>query len=671
MGNRKMSYETDTFSLASELKEGYFFQRVYGEQGKIDFELAAVSGHWPQKLSLQLDAACATIDFSFGHLGICQMFPGNIMTGGWFDPPPAENTLKGSFEVSGSTVTLKIPGKTLSFSFAKTFSPIGCMSVAMEGRGRFPKFTVSGLRREPAVKDSAMQAIDVAIDFNDDMIPAAWTPQMLKDYFQLFKDKGIQRIFWVYHGSPADGVWQNNRWPWKENIQQTLKNFDQSFLRQAAIAAHQAGLELIAVYKPFEGAWFSSEAPEYINEGKFRMIGGNLLAGFNFVAEHQECCFRHAPVQPAGTPRFLEIVHQGMTLKQKPELKLYTSTDNRHYMPCPATAQQVAENRWSFDLQGISAPFFAVTNNGDALTNTTKDIMRLYDDFGREVPSTLGITPRLCRMQRKSHLERSIRKMDFREYGFLFDYPANTNGIPSNIFAACACNLRPVRFGGDTPEMAVTAGVNPQIPGALYPGEPAVGEFWLRIVKDMLDAGADGVGLRLTNHNSIIDWEQYGFNDKASSAADPLARRRARGDAYTKRVREISALVRNKGKKMFLYVPDVGLGSPENSTMMDVEWQWRQWIEEKLADEIVFKLLTFESPFTSWGQEVVKFCRKHALPVAIEQFWQSLNSPRQYVKDMATLGFTSFTIYEGATVWSANRQGKITCIADNVDQILK
>ena len=668
-----MSHEADTFSLASELKEGYFFRRVCGEQGKIDFELAAVGGQWPQTLSLQMDAACAAIDFSFGHMGISQMFPGNIMTGGWFEPPPAEETLKGSFEVSGRTASLKISGKTLSFTFAKEISPIGSMSVAMEGCGNFRKFTVSGLREETAAgTDAAMQTIDVAIDFNDDMIPAAWTPQMLENYFQLFRDKGIRRVFWVYQGSPTDGVWHNNRWPWRKHIQQTLKNFGQSFLRQAVIAAHQAGLELIAVYKPFEGAWFSSEAPEYIDTGKFPMLGGNLVVGYDFVAEHQECCFRHAPVQPAGTPRFLEIVHQGMTLKQKPELQLYTSLDNWHYTFCPdAAAEQITENRWRFDLQGISAPFFAVTNAGGALTNATKDIMRLYDAYGREVPSTLGITPRLCRMQRENHLERSVRKMNFREYGFQFDYPANTNGIPSNIFAACACNLRPVRFGGDTPEMAIAAGVNPQIPGALYPGEPAVGEFWRRIVEDILTAGADGVGLRLTNHNSIIDWEQYGFNDEASSVADPAARRRARGDAYTERVREISALVRNKGKKMFLYVPDVGLGSPENSTMMDVEWQWRRWIEENLADEIVFKLLTFDAPFTGWGQEVAELCRKHALPVAIEQFWQSMDSPQQYVKDMAGLGFTSFTIYEGATIWSADRKEGIVCISDNVKEILK
>ncbi len=667
-----MTVEQKTFSLASELKEGYCFRRVSGKQGKIDFELAAVDGQWPQKLSFLLDAACATIDFSFGHLGICQMFPGNTLLADWFNPPSTEETLQGSFEVSGERVALKIMGKTLAFSFAKPVSPIGCISVALEGHGLFRKFTVCGLSQKTA-DDIQLPSvpIDVAIDFNDDMIPAAWTPLMLENYFQMFKDRGIRRVFWVYHGSPTDGVWQNNRWPWKENIQQTLKNFGQSFLRQAVAAAHKAGLKLVAVYKPFEGAWFSCEAPEDIDKGKFRMIGGSLSVGFDFVAEHQECCFRHAPVQPAGTPRFLEIVHQGMTLKQEPELKLYTSTDNHHYIQCPVSAHRAGENRWIFDLQGISAAFFAVSNSGGALTNTAKDIIHLYDDYGREIPSTPGFTPRICRVQKENHLERTITQMDFRKYGFLFDNSTNANLIPSNIFVACATKLHPVRLGNGTPALAIAPGVNPQIPGALYPGETAVGSFWSRIVEDILAAGADGVALRLTNHNSIIDWEQYGFNDEASSAGDPAARRRARGNAYTERVREISAQVRSKGKKMFLYVPDVCLGSPETPTMMDVEWQWQQWIEEKLADEIVFKLLTFESPFTSWGQEVVNLCRKHALPVAIEQFWQSLDSPRQYVKDMESSGFTSFTIYEGATIWSADRQGKITCIADNAAEILK
>lgn len=663
--------EQKTFSLASELKEGYFFQRVCGEHGRIDFELGAVDGHWPRKLSLQLDVACAALDFSFGHMGICQMFPGNTVAGGWFDLPSPEDSLKGSFETAGRTAVLKIAGKTLSFTFAKPISPIGCMSVVLEGRGSFLDFTVSGLRRETSVNTGSIQAIDIAVDFGDDMVPAAWTPQMLKDYFRLFKDRGIRRVFWIYNGSPTDGVWENNRWPWRKNIQKTLKNFGSSFLRQAVIAAHQTGLEVIAVCKLFEGAWFSREAPEYIDEGKFHMIGGNLIAGYDFVAEHQECCFRHAPVQPAGTPRFLEIVHQGMSLKQKPELTLYTSADNRRYTPCPAAVQQVAANRWRFDLQGISAPFFAVANAGGVLVNAAKDIIRLYDDFGREIPATPGFTPRICRVQTENHLEDGVKQMDFREYGFLFDNSSNGSPVPSCIFVACAQKLHPVGLGGDIPAMAIAPGVNPQIPGALYPGEPAVGDFWRRIVEDVLAAGADGVGLRLTNHNSIFDWEQYGFNDEASSVADPAGRRRARGNAYTERVREISALIRRNGKKVFLYVPDVGLGSPENSTMMDVDWQWRRWIEENLADEIIFKLLTVDAPFTGWGQEVAEVCRKHMLPVAVEQFWQSMESPRQYLKDMAALGFTSFTIYEGATIWSANNDEKIVCIAENVNEVLR
>ena len=663
-----MTMEQKTFSIASELKEGYFFRRVCGEQGKIDFELAAVGGQWPQRLLLQLDAAYTVIDFTIGHLEIGQIEDYNMLASGWFNPPPVEETLKGSFEVSGRTAALKLPGKTLAFTFGKPFSPVCCLCVGLEGNGSFRTLEVSGLVQEPAAAaDTAMPAIDIAVDFNDSLLPAAWTTRMLKDHFQMFKDRGIRRIYWIYHGNPTDGVWHNNRWPWKKNILQTLENFGCSFVEQAVKAAHEAGLELVAVYKPFEGAWVSYEAPEYIREGKFPMLGSRIVAGFDFVVEHLDSCFRHAPIQPAGTPRFLEISHQGKTLKQKPELKLYTSPDNWHYTLCPdAAAEQIAENRWRFDLKEYPALFYAVSNSGEMLTNAAKDIMHLYDECGREVPSTLGSMPRHCRQAGKNHLEaQKVSQMDFREYGFMMDYSLN----PS--YVAVGKQLRPVMLGGDIPAMAIAQGVNPQVTGVLYPGDPATGEYWRKMVGQLLDAGVDGVALRVNHHSSITDWEQFGFNDAASSAADPVARRRARGDAYTARLREIAAQVRNQGKKIHLYISDICLGSPEDSTMMDVEWQWQRWIEEKLADEIVFKLDCPRSAFTGWGHEVLALCRKYALPVAAETAWQLLNPPRDYIRELGRLGFTSFTVYEDASIWSAKSDGEIVCFSDNINEILK
>jgi hypothetical protein len=130
----------------------------------------------------------------------------------------------------------------------------------------------------------------------------------------------------------------------------------------------------------------------------------------------------------------------------------------------------------------------------------------------------------------------------------------------------------------------------------------------------MLAAGVDGIDLRISSHGNMVDEPfAYGFNEPV---LDEYRRRHGhdfggddaelsriaeiRGDHYTDFVREASRKVRDAGKKLQFHMHTEAFRSnPVHGQIMGipphVDFQWRTWLEEGLADGITLRTSWFES----------------------------------------------------------------------------
>ena len=253
----------------------------------------------------------------------------------------------------------------------------------------------------------------------------------------------------------------------------------------------------------------------------------------------------------------------------------------------------------------------------------------------------------------------------FAEEGFYFDYlpgiPSATMNRPDRLFAL-ADNGQNV--------IGVSLDVNDCVPGAPEPAEPAAVEYWLDMIQKTLDCGVDGVDIRICNHNSILDWAEYGFNQPIVDAyierygvnprLEPFDReklRRLRGEFYTAFLEKAAGMVKTSGKKFCLHIPDMAFDLPELSTMMEIHWDWRNWLEKGIADEVTFKTIRKDNVFSPEGLELVKLCGDTKVPVSICPFLHAINDLSEYLSKIEGLGVNAFTIYEAATLWTAEPDG--------------
>ena len=104
--------------------------------------------------------------------------------------------------------------------------------------------------------------------------------------------------------------------------------------------------------------------------------------------------------------------------------------------------------------------------------------------------------------------------------------------------------------------------------------------------------------------------------------------------------------------------------------MMEIHWDWRNWIARGIPDEITLKLIHANAAFAPETAELIALCRQRAIPVSACPFLHALTNLASYQADIAAIGIAAFTAYESATLWQASPEG-FTDLASPVSQALR
>ena len=185
---------------------------------------------------------------------------------------------------------------------------------------------------------------------------------------------------------------------------------------------------------------------------------------------------------------------------------------------------------------------------------------------------------------------------------------------------------RLLSFRGNSMALGLSTRHQPYLPGFLEPSFEEVRSFWLDKLQRGLDAGADGISVRIAHHVGCVDWLSYAyaepvieeFHRRAGRAPEPKNEdytliRRIRGDFYTDFVREASARAHRARKKFHHHLENRMLVPPDYDCYSQIHWDWRTWIEERLVDEVDLKYIGPDHP--DCYREIVPLARRHGIKV--------------------------------------------------------
>ena len=164
-----------------------------------------------------------------------------------------------------------------------------------------------------------------------------------------------------------------------------------------------------------------------------------------------------------------------------------------------------------------------------------------------------------------------------------------------------------------SPVLGLARGKMPYMGGALCEAYPEVRQYWLDVVKNLLDVGYHGVDIRIQNHSSILtaDYMNYGFNAPLVQRykelynedinAIPMTKdvylrlMKIRGDYFMNFLEDAAKLTKERGARFFIHLRDA-FENPicDNDFNQLCHWSqpkiildWKRCVE--LADEITIK----------------------------------------------------------------------------------
>ncbi len=678
----------------------------------IEIELAPLPGHRPPLIELGDGMMTLTTHLQPGYHTIAVASRGTVA-----EVVEGQNSggicRKVTFTVSGKKLGIAINGEPiLSAPYpgggrkgAGGVVELGFWSDALVERIRL-------LGREPQPHEVALAPTDsfhleVAVDFVSDLQYAPWNARMFDQLFSRFQRWGIARCHWIDYGARSN-QWLQRAWgPSGLHAQQTFANVEEIF-PAAVEAAHAYGVEIYALFKPFEmglSYTLGSGTPLAKARGVRKRLGGEIFWIDEFAATHPHYAMARRPDASGpgdGAPvTRIEIVKEdalpaAITVN---DLELFVSQDNVTYTPydgkilreerveavalrepTPSGGRTTAHQKECrvLRLSGlrISAPFFAfaVREGAGTFAHSLINLARVFDREGEVQRLTLGITARKSGGEATDGATLKFNPLDFRRDGVEFDLGP---GTPTAVFPGI--NLLAARHVFDSGEqfVAFARGRERGTVAALSPSYPEVRAEWLARVQASLEAGADGVELRVRHHHSPLNWGEFGFEEPVrerflkrygvdlwkSDDFDREAWRKLRGEDYTQFCREARALVNRFGKQMGLHISPgehVPHGFPG---AMEIDWDWRGWISEGLADTLTLKEIC---PGSMGAREVMKEAQAHGLPVIYSPYANHLWSRpggaqvcEERLRLARAYGCHGFQLYENAGFLSGNAQGDL------------
>jgi hypothetical protein len=566
--------------------------------------------------------------------------------------------------------------------------------------------------------------LNVTVDFPDDICKGPFDLTRLDEMMAEIQGIGARRVNWMYYGevSPDDPL-NGNVWNahWATYGPQTIATIGEP-LRAAVKLAHARGMEIYSVLKPYNGGLsgtYPTGSPEAGSKSKLTRIGGTVQQVIPFLENNPEMRLQRRPfagseaaMNPVTEIRLIKA-NQSETRLRPENLRIWVSQDNFKYRPleivpegsvgieiatrevrdyhgniltCVGDPVQVVR-LMGLELRDLFMVLTTTWTNGTGdFRNTPIGMVELHGQDGQQIECVVA-----------THAAAWVQPRDFRSYGLEFDMgyghlPVTLDepwqGILKNPWEAFSGEdefAEQALFGkGPTGGfVGIARGRNEFLAAAPCEVYDEVRTMWLGWVQAMLDAGVDGVNLRISAHGCLSDEpESYGWNPPVleayrekfgSGPIEPTKLATVRGDYYTDFLRESSALVRAQGKKLQVHLhaeafrPDRVFGQqygvPDN-----IDFQWRRWIKEGLIDEVYLRTSWFEAAEDPLGSnatnrsqlslmladpvvtEMMEAAGKNHLPVTLNRYIGRAAALAEYLDDLEFVArdgqFAGFDVYE-------------------------
>ena len=507
--------------------------------------------------------------------------------------------------------------------------------------------------------------LDPVMDLDYDLSCAFHTPEILEKKIRMLADHGFERLHIVAPppGGPdyshAARVLAEDGPP--NFLRQSRETFSSDPLKQAVKFAKDAGLEVIIVFKPYEGGGVftiphNTEPP--CNRNYLETLGGRAVGLDPFIVEHPEFLLERKPYDDfrSKTVTKIELLFILDKIDDSDEIKqasfgedvsskfpaeifqICISSDNgkyelyngsydiTEYIEFRALKNANGESVFPkpvrcriIEISGleINSSYFSVEFNGEnkAFRTIPFSMFTVFSVDG-ELPVTVSPTLR--------HDE------PFKEIGFEFEELGP-------YYWDCgwrACT----RFG-------FARGKLQRLSGSLCEAYPEVRRYWLEQINDFIDMGADGIEIRLQSHCSgVTDFVNYGFNPPLIDAyrerygcniltqtVDPVKMMKIRGKFFEIFLKDAAEVLHGNKVNLLIHLH----GYMERPSLIPTFHEMGFWANPKIlpdwrklveiADEIVIKDYNFGVYRREEANGIKDLAVKFATPVWIHCYLQQGN----------------------------------------------
>lgn len=643
-----------------------------------------------RSLYVNIDPWYVAIDEQEGCVSVSRYVGGNLFAA-WDIDLPQNAWLTAEIVVTVTSITINVHGQVLSYNSADSILLTSAAVYFAEGTELLPPAIEVNEIVQPdalAPEPGRPKSLDFTVDFYDDLLLAPFDQEMLDEMFRTMAHYKAGRAYWIHHGRRDAGLWKGG--PGEANMAKSFDQLGEDFLPAAVTAAHKAGLPLIGIFKPFETGVMHNTSPIGDAENRVAALGGVVDRSWKFAAAHPELWQARRSVPGPQNPARQIIIRSRKDISSfgAGDIQLYESGDNATFSPYHGPVEVVIDGhelRLS-NLQ-IDQPFLALSFTpalARQIENTLPLLAEVRDESGSKLEFTYGLAQRIA-TSAEYHLSGQRKELDFRTHGINFDCAGH--GVPSAVWNARKPLLDLYSPAGMLNVLGIALAVNESAPGVLSEAEPGTQNWWLQQIEEMLEAGVDGVDIRIMNHGNIIDWNLYGFNPPLVAeyqrrygvdiCREEFCRakfRALRGEFFTAFLRRASQLVRSRGKEFHLHIEDTHQGPADEPCPMEIAMPWRQWIEERLCDGVTLKVLNTFANDSAFGREVLALCRAQGIPVSFSSFIHSTfcePNPQEILESQLASPYHAFNIYEFATLFEFTPAGEVKVVNESITNWLK
>lgn len=645
--------------------------------------------------------------------------------------PPAQGSRRLTFHWSGARFAAAVDGReivaadNLRQSARAGTLQLGFRNCVVRSIGACGVAETAGLATVPQ-ETCAIETgypLEVTVDFNDDLMACAWTQETFNALFAELKSWGTRRVSWIDLGRARDGYFDFAPLNIGPHAEDTMREVGDIFTT-AVETAHRHDIELIGLFKPFDmaiaGYTFPPHSEPALRHGRIHQIGGSTCWATHMAADNQDLVMARRPDAHGAARQKVWTRIDLVKEDDRPseitahDIRLLVSDNNEFFRPydgpikiietiedyplyktTPSGPRPDGHSRRArvirLDQLQLCSPFVAIEVHGvrRSFVNTLLNLVHIYGAGGEETHFTYGLTPRKADHMALFHQSPAEVQGESvgPQGGFEFNrYP----GSPSSALTCSndAIQLPLALDRGAPAYIALARGKDRGPLAVLSASFPRTRELWLSWLEAMLDSGADGIDIRLGHHHADFSWGEYGFEQPVR---DEMLRRsgvdvwqtddfdyelwrRIRGEGLTQFLREASALVRGRGKPLTLHIESHVDNAPGTGGAMHIDYDWRGWLREGLANRVTGKSLW---PGQSFSRDVVSLAHSLGITVSYAPYCNNFFEDRMTMNHVGgspvgcevpvnrlielgrEYGYDSFVFYECASALRATPEGTI------------